>query len=190
MAVQTKQMMSVADYLAWEAQQEVKHEYIDGEIIAMTGGTANHSKIKVNFMLAFGAILDRSEYQIFNSDMQIRVDIGRYVYPDLSIVRGAERFEDEKELVLLNPTLVIEVTSPSSESYDRGDKLSYYVDVPSIEAYLIIDHQRPRADLYTRAEDGWLLRFFSQPEDVIPLGALSCELPLAEIYRGIAFAEA
>ena len=73
---------------------------------------------------------------------------------------------------------------------DRVDKLGFYLHVPSIEAYLIVDQERPRADLYSRAEDGWLLRVFSSPEDVIPLSALNCELPLDQVYRGIEFAGA
>ena len=190
MAIQTKQRMTVADYLAWEAGEEFKHEYLDGEIIEMTGGTLRHSRVKTNIGGTLFALLDFSAYILCNSDMRVRVGPTRYVYPDFSVVRGEPRLEDEKELTLLNPVFVLEVTSPSSESYDRGEKLGFYFDLPSIEAYLIIDQERPRADLYTRAEEGWFVRLFTQPEDVIPLQALNCELTLADIYRGIAFAEA
>ena len=190
MAIQMQRKMTAADYLEWEAGEELKHEYIDGEIIEMTGGTGKHSKIAVNITLALGGRVDLSEYVFFNSEMRVKVSETRYVYPDLSAVRGEEVYEDESELTLLNPIFVVEVSSPSSMMYDRIDKFAFYFDVPSIEAYLIVDQDRGRADLCTRAEEGWLVRVFNNADDVIPLSALSCELPLAQVYRGVEFAEA
>lgn len=184
MVIQMQRKMEVADYLEWEARQELKHEYIDGEIIEMSGGTLKHSRIKVNIMLALASAIDSSEFEILDSDMCVRVTPTRYVYPDFSIVRGEPRLEDERELTLLNPILVIEVTSPSSLSYDRVDKLGYYLDLPSVEAYLIFDQDRPRADLHTRADEGWYLRVYDQLDDVVPLTSLNCELPLTDVYRG------
>lgn len=188
MAIQTKPRMSVADYLVWEERQECKHEFIDGEIIEMTGGTLTHTRIKTNIGGLFYTILDFSRYVLCNSDMRLRIDPTRYVYPDFTIVKGEPRLEDESELTLLNPVFVVEVTSPTSASRDRVDKLGFYLDVPSIDAYLIVDQDRIRADLYVRAEDGWFVRVFDEPGDMIPLDVLECELPLADIYRGIEFA--
>lgn len=190
MAIQTERKMTVAQYLEWEERQQCKHEYIDGEIIAMTGATLKHTRIKTNVGGTLFALLDHSDYILCNSDMRVRVGPTRYVYPDFSVARGEPRLEDEKELTLLNPIFVVEVTSPSSLTYDRVDKLGLYLDVPSIEAYLIVDHDRVRADLYTRSDDGWLVRVFRQLEDVIALKSLNCELPLAQVYRGLVFAEA
>ena len=190
MAIQIEPKMTVADYLEWEVNQELKHEYIDGDIIEMTGGTSKHSIIKVNITASIFGMVNISTYIVYNSDMRVKASATRYVYPDLSVVRGAAKYEDESELTLLNPVFVVEVTSPSSMMYDRVDKLGFYLDLPSIEAYLIVDQDRPRADLYTRAEEGWYLRVFNQLEDVIALTALDCELPLAQVYRGIEYAEA
>ncbi len=187
MAMQIKQMMTVADYLAWEEWQELKHEYIDGEIIEMSGGTRIHSRLIVNLTLALNRQLEYPAYLIHSSAMRVRIDISRYVYPDLSVVSGQERMEDERELTLLNPVLVVEVTSPTSARRDRVDKLGYYFDVPSIAVYLIIDQDRVHAELYTRAADGWRSRAFSSRDEVMPVAALNCELPLAAIYRGIIF---
>jgi len=181
--------MSVAEYLEWEERQELKHEYIDGEIIEMTGGTGKHSKIPVNITLALASGIDMSEYMIFNSAMRIKVSATNYVYPDLSVVRGVEIYEDESELTLLNPIFVVEVTSPSSVTRDRVDKLGYYLEVPSIQAYLIVDQDRPRAHLHTRAEDRWMLQIFDSADDVIQLPMLNCQLPLEQVYRGILFDE-
>ena len=187
MVINISPRMSVAEYLEWEERQEIKHEYIDGDIIEMTGGTFTHTRIKTNLGGFLFARLDFAEYALCNSDMRVRVSPTRYVYPDFSVVRGEASLEDDKELTLLNPVIVVEVTSPSSLIKDHVDKLGYYLDVPSIEAYLIVDQDRPRADLYTRSGDGWYLRVYDQPESVIPLDALNCELSLEAVYRGIAF---
>ncbi len=190
MAIQTERTMTVAEYLEWEERQELRHEYIDGDIIEMSGGTGNHSKIAMNIALALGSLVNLLSFVFHSSNMRIRVSENRYVYPDLSIVGRAEVYEDESELTLLNPAFVVEVTSPTSATRDRVDKLDLYLEVPSIEAYLIVDQDRPRADLYTRTQVGWHLQIFSDAEDVIPLPTLDCELPLAQVYRGIEFADA
>ena len=190
MAINISPRMSVAEYLAWEAGNELKHEYIDGEIYDMSGGTRNHSRIMINATIAIGRQLDDTSCRLHSSEMRVKISESRYVYPDLSAICGTESMEDDSELTLLNPVLVVEVTSPSSMIYDRVDKLDFYFDVPSIEAYLIVDQNRIRADLCSRAEEGWLVRVFNSPEDVIPLTTLNCDLPLAQVYQGIIFEEA
>ena len=190
MAIQTQRAMTVAEYLEWEKGEEFKHEYIDGEIIEMTGGTRNHSRIMTNVTIAIGRQLDDSDCNLHSSEMRVKISDSRYVYPDLIAVCGTERLEDESELTLLNPVFVVEVTSPSSTVYDRVDKLDYYSDVPSIEAYLIVDQDRSRADLYTRTDEGWHVRVFNSLDDLIALESLDCELPLAQVYQGIAFEKA
>lgn len=112
------------------------------------------------------------------------------MYPDLSVVCGESIFDDASRLNLLNPVFVVEVTSPSSAMRARVDKLGNYREAPSIEAYLIVDQDRARADLYTRTHEGWHLQIFSHAEDVIPLPKLDCGLPLEQIYRGVEFADA
>lgn len=190
MAIQTERKMTVPGYLEWEERQEYKHEYIDGDIIELTGGTLRHTRIKTNVGGTLFALLDFSTFILCNSDMRVRVGPTRYVYPDFTVVRGEPSLEDEKELTLLNPIFVVEVTSPSSILRDKVEKLGYYLDVLSIEAYLIIDQDRVHADLYTRADEGWDLRVFNDPGDVIPLEMLNCELSLARVYRGIEVANA
>ena len=181
-------LFTVDEYLAFEAESEFKHEFIDGVIYDMTGGTFLHSKIKVNFIRALLACLDDSQYQILNSDMSVGVGESRYVYPDLSVVRGQPLLEDD-DTTLLNPTVTFEVLSPSSVAYDRYTKLDYYRALPSLEAYVIADQFECAVDLHTRTETGWLWQSFHSINDVIPLEMIGCELPLAEVYRGIEFAE-
>ncbi len=190
MAIQSERTMTVAEYLEWEARQEIKHEYIDGEIIKMTGGTGEHSMIIGNIQGFLWNALTFPQYTLHTSDMRVIFSPSRYVYPDLSVVRGESLYDDASRLNLLNPVFVVEVTSPSSVIRDRSDKLDNYFAVPSVEAYLIVDQDRPRADLYTRTQEGWHLQIFSNAEDVIPLPMLDCDLPLGQVYRGIEFADA
>ncbi len=190
MAIQTERKMTVEDYLAWEERQEVKHEYIDGEIYEMTGGTRKHSRIIVNLTLAIGNQLQGTNCALHSSEMRIKAGDSRYFYPDLSAFCGEELLEDSSELTLLNPIFVAEVTSPSSFVYDHVDKLEFYFQAPSVQAYLIVDQSRIRADLHTRTETGRRLSLFSSLEDVIPLPMLNCELPLSAVYGDIEFAGA
>ena len=112
-----------------------------------------------------------------------------YLYPNIVAVCGEERYESASEIVLLNPALAIEVTSPSSVGYDRGEKKDLYLEVPSIQAYLIIDQHRVCAELSIRSEAGWQTTAFETLDDVVPLDVLDCKLPLAQVYRGISFEE-
>ena len=190
MVINISPRMSVAEYLEWEERQESRHEYIDGEVIEMSGGSGEHSMIIGNIQGFLWNLLCFPRYTVHSSNMRVKFSPSRYVYPDLSVVRGESVYDDASRLNLLNPVFVVEVTSPSSAIRDRMDKLDNYLSVPSIDAYLIVDQDRPRADLYSRSNDGWHLRTFSDPADAIPLPQIGCELPLAQVYRGISFAGA
>ena len=190
MVINISPRMSVAEYLEWEERQEVKHEYIDGEIIEMSGGSGEHSMIIGNIQGFLWNLLSFPQYTVHTSNLRVKFNSSRYVYPDLSVVRGESIYDDASRLNLLNPIFLVEVTSPSSATRDLIDKLGYYLEVPSIQAYLIVEQNRPRAHLHTRAEDRWMLQIFDHADDVIPLPMLDCELPLTQIYRGIDFAQA
>ena len=189
MAIETPVRLTVAEYLAWEATNFEKHEYIDGEVRCMAGANRRHNQIAMNTGSTLWHQLGDSNCTILNSDMRAKVGASRYVYPDLTVICDEPQFDRENEMELLNPVFVIEVTSPSSMEYDRGEKRDFYFDVPSIQAYLIIDQHRLHADLYTRAEIGWHLQVFDSIDAVVPLEVLDCELPLAQVYRGITFSE-
>ena len=190
MVLQTREKMSVAEYLEWEERQECKHEYIDGAIIEMSGGSGEHSMIIGNIQGFLWGLLSFAQYTVHSSNMRVKFSPSRFVYPDVSVVRGESIYDDSSRQNLLNPVFVVEVTSPSSAVRDRIDKLGYYLEVPSIQAYLIVEQDRPSAHLHTRAEDRWMLQIFDHAHDVIPLPMLHCELPLEQVYRGIGFAEA
>ena len=185
MVVETLKM-TVDEYLAFDEASDIQNEYIDGVIIPMPGGTGSHNMIVANATSAFVVALAERRCAIFGSQMRVRIDENRYVYPDVSVVCGNPEYESDSEVILLNPTIVVEVTSPSSLTTDHVDKVGYYGSVPSIEGYLILDQGRVFAQWYTRTEDGWRLRQYTDLADEIPLEPLDCRLSLAAVYRGVA----
>ncbi|MYD09902.1 MAG: Uma2 family endonuclease [Chloroflexi bacterium] len=187
MAIRTRTAMSVDEYFEWEQLQERKHEYIDGVVIEMPGVSNKHDAITVNIIYLFIGCLDRLRFYLRTAELRVQVSPSRYVYPDLTIVYGRPSFADASNYNLINPYVVLEVTSPTSINRDRQEKLEYYYDVPSIEACLIVDQHRHNAELYERGASGWKRQVFTETEEIIPLAMLDCELPLAEIYRGIEF---
>ena len=174
--------MTVEDYLAFDEASEIRNEFIDGELYAMPGGTGNHNVIVASAIIALGAALADFDCIVYASQMRVRIDETKYVYPDVSVVCGEPRFDDENEVTLLNPTIVVEVTSPSSIVNDRISKVEFYGAVPSIQGYLILDQERVFAEWYTRTDSGWHLRQFSELNDVIAMEPLDCSLPLDQIY--------
>ena len=181
-------LFSVEEYLAFENESEFKHEFIDGIIYDMTGGTSNHSEIAVNVIVAIGMRIRDTYCSLRTGDMRLKIRQGIYVYPDLCAVCGEGQYEDGRR-VLLNPILAVEVLSPTTANYDRSTKLGYYQSLPSLRGCLIVDQYGVWIDAYFRAEDSWLHQTYSSIDELIPLDMIGCELPLAEIYRGIIFAD-
>lgn len=184
MAVEIRQM-TVEEYLAFDETSEIQHEYIDGELIPMPGGTGSHNLIVASTSSALLVALNDRDCFVFGSQMRIGIDANKYLYPDVSVVCGQPAYADEKEVVLLNPTVVVEVTSPSSHSFDHVDKVAFYGDVSSIQGYLILDQERVFAEWYTRTESGWHLQQFTNLDDEIALHPLNCALTLAQVYRNV-----
>ena len=189
MVVEAPVRLTVEEYLAWEEKNFEKHEYIDGEVRCMAGATLKHNQIAMNTGIAIGNLIADSDCIILNSDMRTQVSDTHFYYPDLSVVCGEALFHRDNEMELVNPILVIEVTSPSSMDIDRGEKRDFYFGVSSIQAYLIIDQHRVCAELSIRSEVNWQTTTFEKPDDVVPLDVLNCKLPLAQVYRGISFEE-
>ena len=183
MAIEIQQL-TVEQYLALEAESEIRHEYIDGVIFPMTGGTLNHDVIVMNLTRALLAQLDDFNCQLHTSHMRVGVSPTRYVYPDLSAVCG-DAETDHGTTTLLNPVFVAEVTSPSSIDRDRATKLELYGAVPSIQGYLILDQARVFAQWHTRTESGWRQQQFSDLDDEIELEPLDCAITLAQLYRNV-----
>ena len=153
----------------------------------MPGVSFNHDFVVRNLIYIFVSCLDRTRFGFHTAELRVQASPSRYLYPDLTIVRGPSVASDISDYNLSNPYVVLEVTSPSSMDRDRVDKLGYYFEAPSIEACLIVDQHQLNAELYERDDSGWRRQDYTEPGDVIPLEMLDCELPLAEIYRDIEF---
>ena len=183
-AANPKHYWTAGEFLAFVANSEFKHELIDGEVYDKSGGTGEHSLIAANIIRSLGNLLEAPSCRVLTSDMMLKVSDDRYLLPDVSVVCGNPEYEDESRIALLNPTLVVEVTSPSSAVDDRGLKRESYLRLPSVQGYLIVDQHRLNVELYERADVGWRLQVFNSMDDVITLEALNIKLPLAQVYRG------
>ncbi|WP_437630250.1 Uma2 family endonuclease [Sorangium sp. So ce854] len=181
-----RRKLSPGEYLELERASEVRHEYAGGELFAMSGGTFEHSAIAANIGRLLGNALGERGCMALNSDMRIKIpSADRYVYPDGSVVCGRPEFEDERRDTLLNPVLVLEVLSDSSEAYDRGDKFALYQTVASIREVVLASQKAPRVEVFARQADGsWVLRVHG-PGDRAALSSVGCDLVVDEVYRGV-----
>ena len=184
MAIDSIRQMTVEEYFAFDEASEYKNEYIDGEVYPMTGGTAYHAEIMLNVAFALQLRLRGGDFRFYSSAMRNSVSPTRYLYPDLSVVRGEPEL-DEGAINLFNPTLVAEVISPATASRDRGFKRKLYHSIPSLQVYLVIDQFRAQVEVDSRQDDRWRTQEYAGLDAVVPLPALDCDLPLAEIYACI-----
>ena len=181
--------MSEQDYLAFERASEIKHEYFAGEIFAMSGASRAHNLICANTISILANHLREKPCELYPSDMRVRVSAtGLYTYPDISVVCGKPQFADDRFDTLVNPTLLVEVLSPSTERYDRGRKFQDYRLLPSLQEYLLIAQDAPRIEHYLRQPDeSWRLTDSQGLESSLILPTLDCTLALAEIYLKVTF---
>jgi Uma2 family endonuclease len=171
------------EYLALERSSEIKHEYADGEIFAMSGGTRAHSLVAGNVLAEVRAALSERDCEVHGSDLRIKIPAtGRYVYPDTSVVCGPPQFEDAEEDTLLNPKVIVEVLSKSTEPYDRGDKFENYQSLASLREYVLLSQKKVRVEHYSRQPDGtWVLRVLGAGE-TLDLPSIDCAIPVDRIY--------
>ena len=178
--------VSPADYLRLERQAAFKHEYFQGEIRAMAGASSAHNRICANLTGELRGQLRGKQCSAVGSDQRLQILSGSaYVYPDLTVVCGPPEFNEEKKPdTLLNPTLVVEVLSPTTSQYDRSEKFMLYRQVPSLRQYLTLDAQSVHAELHTRDELGrWVLTETRDLSTELDLSSIGCQVPLAEVYR-------
>jgi Uma2 family endonuclease len=175
------------EYLARERAAEYKSEYWDGEIVAMSGAPEPHVLITGNIFSALHTKLRGTECRPYVSDMRVQFDhANKTAYPDVSVVCGECRFKDERNDVLLNPSVVVEVLSPSTERHDRGKKKDGYRLIPSLREYLFVVQKEPRVEHYRREADGrWSCTVIQRMVDEVRLESLGCALAMAEIYQDV-----
>ena len=190
MSAETKRRYTLEEYLALERESDARLEFWNGEIFEMSGGTLAHERVMGNVYDLFRAELRGSTCSVFGSNMQIKVPSAPpYRYADGSVVWGkveGERFNGND--LLLNPVLIYEILSPSTEAYDRGDKFTHYKSIPSLREYLLIAQHRPHVTQYVRQDDGsWSYSEINGLEGSVHVPPLGITLKLSEIYQNVDF---
>lgn len=191
MTTQTQPRITPEEYLALERKAQYKSEYLNGEILAMFGASREHNLISVNVSGELRAQLKQRPCEVYSSDMRVQVrPTGLYTYPDVVGVCGEPRFADAELDTLLNPTLIVEVLSPSTEDYDRGTKFEHYRTLTSLQEYVLVAQDRCHVVHYTRqADNTWVLSETTRKDDQILLPSIACNLSLTEVYARVQIAE-
>jgi Uma2 family endonuclease len=185
--VQQKQY-TPEEYLQLERESEIRHEYRDGEIVPMTGGTANHNSIFLNLCVALKLGLRGQNYKVFGGDLRLWIpEYQLYTYPDAMVIQGEPVFQDNRQDTVTNPCLIIEVLSKSTQNYDCSDKFKFYRSMPSFQEYLLINQYQIELEHYTKTPEGWLLRDYTAETQQIKLASVGLELSIADLYEGVNF---
>ena len=180
--------LSPEEYLAWERKQPFKNEYHNGQIIAMSGASRAHNRITLDTATQLNIQLMDGECEVFAGDMRVRTDpTVSYYYPDVIVVCGEPRFEDDTFDTLLNPIVVIEVLSPSTAAFDRGEKFEHYKQIASLQEYILVSQDNVRVEHYLCQETQWIHSTLQHLEDTLSLASIECTLPLRAIYRRVMF---
>lgn len=186
-----KPKLTVAEYLAIERRAEFKSEFFDGEMFAMAGASREHNIVNENLSLEIGSRLRGTPCRTLSRDQRVTIDrTGLYCYPDLVIVCGPPEYAAEDRDTLINPQVIIEVLSPSSERHDRTTKFRHYQQLASVGEYILISQDEPVCERYVRLPDGaWALVSFVGLADTLSFATVPVQIPLADVYAGVAFPE-
>jgi Uma2 family endonuclease len=183
-----KRYYTPEEYLALENEAEGRNEYIDGEIFNMTGGTTNHNKIAGNFYRAFPLNINGLDYEIYINDVKLWISQYRvYTYPDIMVIKGEPIYQTDKQIVVTNPCLIVEVLSESTENYDRTNKFKFYRSLPSLEEYILISQSSYYIEQFSKQNNQWLFNSFEGKKANLELKNIACNLSLAEIYNRVVF---
>jgi len=183
-----KDFYTVEEYLTLERASELKHEYISGEVVAMAGATRAHNLITGNIAQRLRNQLEGKPCETYSNDMRVRTTPADYTYPDVVIVCQEPQFEDAELDTLLNPIVVVEVLSKSSEARDRGEKFFDYRRMESVKDIILVAQHQMRIEHYVRqADNEWTLHDISNPDRMIRIASIGCALTLAEIYERVEF---
>lgn len=183
---QDYQKMTPEEYLKWEAKQELRHEYIDGEIIAMTGGSLAHNDIALNFYRALYPHLRQKGCRVNVSDAKVQANKNsRYFYPDIVISCHPDDLKSRE--FIQHPKVIVEVLSPSTANYDRTKKLKYYRQIPSLQEYVLVDSEERTVEVYQRGEGKMWHYYEYEAGEAITLESIEFECPIALLYEGVSF---
>jgi Uma2 family endonuclease len=187
MSSQRTTLLTPEEYLEIERRAERKSEYFRGEMFAMSGASRPHVLIVTNLVHELMTRLNTGPCEIYSNDMRLRVTPdGLYTYPDVMVACGEPRFADDQSDTLLNPVLIVEVLSESTEAYDRGKKFEQYRTLPSLREYLLVAQDAPRIEQWIRQpDDNWLRAETSGMDASMRLASIDCVLPLTKIYNKV-----
>jgi Uma2 family endonuclease len=178
------QKMTPEEYLEWEAKQELRHEYIDGEILAMTGGTLPHAKIYLNFYRALYPHLSQRGCEAYVSDAKVQTNQNsRYFYPDLVVTCDPDDLKAKD--FIQHPKIIVEVLSPGTATYDRTKKLKYYRQIPSLQEYVLVDSEEIAVEVYRRGEGKMWLYYEYEAGEAIAIDSIEFECAIEILYEGV-----
>ena len=184
---------TVEEYLAREGDARERHEFYHGEVFAMSGGTPDHSLIISNVNRELGNVLKGRPCRVYESNLRVRVPrTSLYTYPDATVICGDRQFDplDPRRETVTNPTLIVEVLSPSTETWDRGGKFQNYQQIESLREYVLVSSDKPLVETFRRQNAGsvaWIYVAAAGPDARVSLASLGVDLPLTEIYSGVEF---
>lgn len=182
-----KQKLTTEEYLFQERLSETRNEYFKGEIFAMAGASRRHNQIASNLVRILGNQLSDRPCSVYSSDMKVKIEkLNKYTYPDVLIACRQQQFEDENEDVLLNPLVIVEVLSDSTEAYDRGDKFLHYQAIPSLAEYLLVSQKSCLIEKFThQPDDTWVYSQCHELNSQVGLIAVDCSLKLQDVYAKV-----
>ena len=183
---------SPEEYLEFEVNSELRHEYIDGLIIPMTGGTPNHNKIAGNLYVAIHFALKRQPYEVYYTDQRLWIPKRRiHTYPDVMVVQTPLVFEEGRNDTITNPVMIAEVLSKSTKGYDRDEKFAAYRTIANFQEYILIDQYTIHVEQYVKTDNKkWMFLEYEDINDTLNLTSVSCQISLADIYEKIDFTSA
>ncbi|HAN75845.1 MAG TPA: hypothetical protein DCQ63_17400 [Planktothrix sp. UBA8402] len=190
MVVQTESLLySPEEYLKLEETAEFKHEYRDGDIIPMSGGTTNHNQIAGNDYFQLKLALRGQKYRLFIGDVRLWMPEHRlYTYPDLMVIKGDVIYHENRTDTVLNPLVIVEVLSKSTGSYDHGDKFKYYRSIPEFQEYILIDQYQYSVEQFVKTETGkWQVSFCESADSILTLSTIDFSINLTDLYEQVNF---
>ncbi|MBE9174852.1 Uma2 family endonuclease [Synechocystis salina LEGE 06155] len=184
---QTKATYTPEEYLSLEETAEFRNEYVDGEIIPMTGGTTIHNQIALNFCRHFPLTIDDQDYYTYINDVKVWIELCRaYTYPDILIIEGKPIYQGDNPVVVTNPKVIIEVLSDSTANYDRTKKFGFYRLLPSLQEYILISQSAYYVEQFSKWEDGqWLFNPVEGREGLLNLTSINFQISMQDLYQRI-----
>ena len=189
MQIQEQRTYSPSEYLEQEISSEYRHEYIDGQIIQMTGGTPNHNQIALNLSAALNFALKRQPYRVFVTDQRLWIPNKRtHTYPEVMVVAGQLEFLEGRKDTITNPLMIAEVLSKSTKSYDRDEKFAAYRTIPNFQEYILIDQYKIHVEQYSKTTDNkWIFSEYEDDDFVLSLTSVQFQISLSDIYDKVDF---